>query len=207
MKQWYYAQNGERKGPVDLNTIQSLFQEGQINGDDLVWEEGMADWVKADKVLTKIPVLSSTTEQASFSSTTSTPNIGSAGEPLPDFGGILCWGIAIVLVPCLGFFGFIALMVLHILELIAVRKGVTEGRYQRSQYSEVHPALMGLGLFCCSIVFYPLFMHWRNETKLFQPQPHAVWFSIAILALGIIVGVALQVASMLMQGGLQSLGQ
>ncbi len=51
MKHWYYAHEGQRKGPVDAATIQNLYWQGQIRPDDLVWEEGMGDWVKASSVL------------------------------------------------------------------------------------------------------------------------------------------------------------
>ncbi|NJK90533.1 MAG: DUF4339 domain-containing protein [Blastochloris sp.] len=190
MKQWYYAQNGERKGPLDKATVLNLYQNGQIRADDLVWEEGMSDWVKASTVLTSTNI------------NTPVPNLSTPAGPnplspdtsgnLPDYGDFLCWGIALMLIPCLGFATFIALIVFHILELIAVREKVQAGQAQASSYSNVHPVLMALGLLCCGFIFYPLFMHWRNETKLFKPQPHAVWFSIVILGIVLILWTSLQ---------------
>lgn len=50
MKQWYYAHQGERKGPVDAGTLQNLYRQGHIRPDDLVWQEGMPDWCKASSV-------------------------------------------------------------------------------------------------------------------------------------------------------------
>jgi hypothetical protein len=191
MKNWYYAQHGEQKGPIDQAAIQNLYQNGQINPQDLVWQEGMPDWVKAETVLS---LGTTSSPLASPANLTSTPTQNST-DPLPDYGDILCWGIAGVIIPCLGLVVIIALMVLLILELIAVRKAVEEGRLSKSSYSEIHPALMGLGIFCCSIIFYPLFMHMRNQTKLFKPQPHAVWFSIVILVISVIIGLITQFAS------------
>jgi hypothetical protein len=51
MKQWYYAQHGERKGPVDASTVLQLYRAGHILPSDLVWEDGMPDWIKAVDVL------------------------------------------------------------------------------------------------------------------------------------------------------------
>jgi cobalamin biosynthesis protein CobD/CbiB len=85
------------------------------------------------------------------------------------------------------------------LEFIEVKKAVEEGKLPESQYSRVHPALLGLGLFCCSIIFYPLFMHWRNESKYFKPQPHAVWFAIVILVVSIGISMLLNLGQAVIQ--------
>lgn len=82
-------------------------------------------------------------------------------------------------------------MVLFLLEFLELKKLVDAGKVEVSQYSKVHPALLLLGLFCCSIIFYPLFMHWRNQTGIFKPQPHAVWFAIVIMVVSIGVSVLL----------------
>ena len=44
--QWYYAANGQSVGPVSDEEIQKLVFSGTINGQTLVWHEGMTDWVK-----------------------------------------------------------------------------------------------------------------------------------------------------------------
>lgn len=41
---WFYAENSERKGPVPDDQLQSLVHSGVIQGDTLVWREGMAEW-------------------------------------------------------------------------------------------------------------------------------------------------------------------
>lgn len=48
---WYYAHNGEQKGPVSEEVLRGLVTSGQITSDDLVWKEGMADWASYQSVL------------------------------------------------------------------------------------------------------------------------------------------------------------
>ena len=41
---WYYAENNERRGPIDDAAFQGLVANGTVRPDTLVWQEGMADW-------------------------------------------------------------------------------------------------------------------------------------------------------------------
>ncbi|HMB53646.1 MAG TPA: CD225/dispanin family protein [Thermoanaerobaculia bacterium] len=45
---WYYAQNGERKGPVSEDALREMARDGSLNPTDLVWREGMAEWATAE---------------------------------------------------------------------------------------------------------------------------------------------------------------
>ena len=47
---WYYAKNGERRGPVSLAKLRSLAEDGWLAPADPVWRAGMADWVPARDV-------------------------------------------------------------------------------------------------------------------------------------------------------------
>jgi len=47
---WYYAQDDEQKGPVSGAELRELASSGKLAGDDLIWREGMAEWVPAQKV-------------------------------------------------------------------------------------------------------------------------------------------------------------
>ena len=47
MSTWYYARGDQRLGPVDVSEIRALAAQGELNGDDLVWTDGMADWAPA----------------------------------------------------------------------------------------------------------------------------------------------------------------
>jgi len=40
-------------------------------------------------------------------------------------------------------------------------------------------------------------MHWRNESGLFKPQPHAVWFSIVIMVVNLCISIGFQVLQIL----------
>tara|TARA_R110002096_G_scaffold82164_2_gene191130 strand:+ start:859 stop:1380 length:522 start_codon:yes stop_codon:yes gene_type:complete len=42
---WYYASNGQQQGPVSQDQLKELAKGGQVQGSDLVWNEGMTDWV------------------------------------------------------------------------------------------------------------------------------------------------------------------
>lgn len=42
--QYYYAQEGSQKGPVNIQQLQSLFAGRTINRDTLIWKAGMTEW-------------------------------------------------------------------------------------------------------------------------------------------------------------------
>lgn len=44
---WFYARGNDRMGPVSTETIRHLLQAKAIDGQTLVWREGMADWAAA----------------------------------------------------------------------------------------------------------------------------------------------------------------
>jgi hypothetical protein len=44
---WWYGKNGTESGPVDQTTLQQLLASGNISLDDLVWSEGMTQWLPA----------------------------------------------------------------------------------------------------------------------------------------------------------------
>ncbi|RMG00144.1 MAG: DUF4339 domain-containing protein, partial [Planctomycetota bacterium] len=50
MVEWYYAKNNERFGPVTSAELKQLAEANQLGPDDLVWREGMSDWVPARRV-------------------------------------------------------------------------------------------------------------------------------------------------------------
>jgi uncharacterized RDD family membrane protein YckC len=45
--QWYYAQNGQQVGPVPTQSLQALVTSGQLRPEDLVWQEGLPNWIEA----------------------------------------------------------------------------------------------------------------------------------------------------------------
>jgi uncharacterized RDD family membrane protein YckC len=42
--QWYYAEQGQQRGPVEEEAIAGLVESGMIRNDTLVWHEGMPNW-------------------------------------------------------------------------------------------------------------------------------------------------------------------
>lgn len=49
--QWYYAVNGQQRGPVEEDALFELGRNGELRGDDLVWNAALGDqWVKASTI-------------------------------------------------------------------------------------------------------------------------------------------------------------
>jgi len=48
--EWYYAQGDKQEGPVSPTEIKALADGGRLLPEDLVWREGMEDWIPARKV-------------------------------------------------------------------------------------------------------------------------------------------------------------
>jgi len=49
-KPYYVAINGQQAGPMPMEQMKPLVQNGSINQDTLVWAEGMADWQKISTI-------------------------------------------------------------------------------------------------------------------------------------------------------------
>ena len=47
---WYYTKNKDREGPVTPAQLKQLASKGWLAPDDLVWKEGMPNWLPARKV-------------------------------------------------------------------------------------------------------------------------------------------------------------
>lgn len=47
---WYYAHGDKEQGPVTLAQLKGLLSSGKIQSDDLVWKDGLDDWVAAESV-------------------------------------------------------------------------------------------------------------------------------------------------------------
>ena len=42
---WYYAENNDRRGPIEETVFEELLRNGTIKPETLVWREGMANWL------------------------------------------------------------------------------------------------------------------------------------------------------------------
>lgn len=49
MGEWYYTTNNQQMGPVSWDELRQLASTGLLHPTDMVWKEGMADWVKATR--------------------------------------------------------------------------------------------------------------------------------------------------------------
>jgi hypothetical protein len=52
---WFYTQNGEKHGPVSSAELRQLATSGQLLPTDLIWKEGMPNWVKASSTTDLFP--------------------------------------------------------------------------------------------------------------------------------------------------------
>jgi hypothetical protein len=46
---WFYTRNGEKHGPVSSTELRQLATRGQLLPTDLIWKQGMAQWVAASR--------------------------------------------------------------------------------------------------------------------------------------------------------------
>ena len=59
--QWHYSVKGEKKGPISSGELKQLASAGKLSRSDLIWKEGMANWVPAGKVKGLLPVQETST--------------------------------------------------------------------------------------------------------------------------------------------------
>ena len=52
---WYYMHKGQRRGPVSEDHLKARIAAGQVAHSDLVWQNGMADWVAVMKMPQLLP--------------------------------------------------------------------------------------------------------------------------------------------------------
>jgi GYF domain 2 len=52
---WFYSVGDTRQGPVSEDDLKSLVAEGRLHPTDLVWKDGMPDWVEARTVSVLFP--------------------------------------------------------------------------------------------------------------------------------------------------------
>jgi hypothetical protein len=47
---WYYSKNGMQMGPVSQEELSAKAKGGEVLASDLIWREGMADWLPLSRV-------------------------------------------------------------------------------------------------------------------------------------------------------------
>lgn len=50
MADWFYGKDGTQHGPVSEHELSSLSATGQIDGQTIIWRDGMADWLPMSQV-------------------------------------------------------------------------------------------------------------------------------------------------------------
>ena len=53
--QWHVGRGGQTSGPYSSDQLQAMVERGELSGGDLVWKEGMADWVDCATVQGLLP--------------------------------------------------------------------------------------------------------------------------------------------------------
>lgn len=93
MSGWFYAHNGEQKGPVTEEELSRLAATGEfLPKKDLVWREGMAEWKKASEVpelslaptTADVPASEATARPAGTNDPYQPPTASSYNAPAPD---------------------------------------------------------------------------------------------------------------------------
>ncbi|MCA6123367.1 DUF4339 domain-containing protein [Bradyrhizobium sp. WSM 1704] len=54
-RNWFYAADGQQKGPLPETQLRDLIARGMVRADTLVWTEGMAGWQKAGEIPGLVP--------------------------------------------------------------------------------------------------------------------------------------------------------
>jgi hypothetical protein len=50
MAEWYYGKGAQQFGPIDEATLRARIATGEVSGSDLIWTEGMVEWIPLSKV-------------------------------------------------------------------------------------------------------------------------------------------------------------
>ena len=48
--QWFYSKGGSQNGPISQEVLVSKISSGEIYQSDMVWREGMTDWLPVSKI-------------------------------------------------------------------------------------------------------------------------------------------------------------
>lgn len=77
---WYFARAGTQVGPVTLNQLRAEIASGRLGRRDLVWREGMPQWVEAGQVAELLPYFPA---PGGITSWTGNPAGHSSPPPMP----------------------------------------------------------------------------------------------------------------------------
>ncbi len=92
MGEWYYLKSGAQQGPVPKESILELARNGELQRADLIWTEGMKDWLPAESV-TELGLSRIIPPTGS-----ATPGTGASAQAVPNY---LVWSILTTVFCCL----------------------------------------------------------------------------------------------------------
>lgn len=78
---WYYQRNNQKLGPCSIVHLLQLLAAEQIQPNDLVWREGMAQWLPLASVLPKSFPLPGASQRPASPSIPRTPGVGDPNAP------------------------------------------------------------------------------------------------------------------------------
>jgi uncharacterized RDD family membrane protein YckC len=86
-EEWYVGSNGQQSGPFTLQQLRQMAASGQLSKTDLIWKEGLANWVPCSSAKGLFPAA------ADFSPTSSPrpaprPTAPPPRGPVPSEGGL-----------------------------------------------------------------------------------------------------------------------
>lgn len=55
--QWHFSINGKQAGPISSSELKQLASSGRLSRNDLVWKDGLPNWVAAEKLKGLFPAL------------------------------------------------------------------------------------------------------------------------------------------------------
>ncbi len=103
--QWYYSKNGTQLGPISEVELRSKIASGEISSTDMIWKDGMSDWLEAGKVegfsisapsLTKTPPTSGTELGSPYTSPSFQVIPSTSGAKIPNY----LWQSIVVTIFC-----------------------------------------------------------------------------------------------------------
>jgi len=112
--QWYYSKNGTQLGPVEESDLRGKIASGEISSTDLVWKEGMTDWLPSSKVpdlagaaavVAPVPPVYTEVRNSPYT-TPVTPVPGMVGADIPNY----LWQSIVVTILCCWPFGIPAIV-------------------------------------------------------------------------------------------------
>ncbi len=173
---WYFSgAGGAKNGPVTAAQLQELARQGIVNGETLVWKEGLKEWVPVTRIkgleikepeLTVMPPLP--THAATTAYTRPPPRAPSGGGP--TVGSALLITIGILVVWVLGSMGIAAslnepalvgIWNIGVLVGTSIWAGLDAGRIELSKYKvggPTGPAITVIGCLLLWIVVFPWYL-------------------------------------------------